>query len=354
MENENFNSFEKVEFVNSPEELDINKFEQPQEQPTQEVVQQKTQEAQQNIETVSEPVQPQAKQPQSQSYSEQDVDQAVFSYLSEKLGRQITSLDDFSQPQRSIDERVESIARFVEETGRDPFDWFAYQALNPSEMDDMTAVRTNLRNTYRNLSEEEIDLLASNKYKLDEDLYDEAEVKMAKLQLKLDAEEARGKISEMRDSYKMPQKQATEEAADTSIINEEWISSMSKEVDSLEGLEFDLGDGNSFTFGIDNDYRQELKDKNAKLDEFFDPYVDAEGNWDYDMLSSHRALIDNIDDIVRSVYRQGMSDGQRGLVNKAANVDPKQPSISTNTDSQPSIMSQISDALSGNSWTFKV
>jgi hypothetical protein len=352
MENENFNSFEKVEFVDSPEQLDINQPAQNFEQPTQEVAEPAQEQPQ--VETTQQPVQEQVEAPSSQSYSEQDVESAVFSYLSEKLGREVRSLEDFSQPQRTLDERVESIAKFVEETGRDPFDWFAYQALNPSEMEDMEAVKTNLRNSYRDLSNEEIDLLASSKYKLDEDLYDEAEVKMAKLQLKIDANEARAKISEMRDAYKLPQKQQTENDADSSIINEEWISLMSKEVDSLEGLEFDLGDGNSFTFGIDDNYRSELKNKNAKLDEFFDPYVDDNGNWDYDMLSSHRALIDNIDSIVRSVYRQGMSDGQRGLVNKAANVDPKQPSVSGETNSQPSIMSQINEALSGNSWTFNL
>ena len=353
MENEDFNSFEKVEFVDSPDQLDINKVEQPIQETAQEVTPAEPQEQLTQTETVSEPVQAEP-QGQPQSYSEQDVEKAVFSFLSEKLGRDINSLDDFNQPQRTLDERVESIAKFVEETGRDPFDWFAYQALNPSEMDELSAVKTNLRNTYRDLSSEEIDILVQNKYKLDEDLYDESEVKMAKIQLKLDAAEAKGKISEMRDSYKMPQKQETQTDEQSSIIDDQWISSMSQEVDNLEAIEFDLGGDKSFTFAIDDDYRADLKEKNARLDEFFDPYVNEKGDWDYDMLSSHRAVIDNIDDIVRSVYRQGMSDGQRGLVDKAANVDAKQPSVSGNTNSQPSIMSQISQALTGDKMTFRL
>ena len=56
------------------------------------------------------------------------------------------------------------------------------------------------------------------------------------------------------------------------------------------------------------------------FDEYFDPYVREDGSWDYDMLSSHRAVIDNIDKIVSAAYRQGMGDGQRGIVDKAANV----------------------------------
>ena len=46
---------------------------------------------------------------------------------------------------------------------------------------------------------------------------------------------------------------------------------------------------------------------------------------DYDMLNMHRAVIDNVESIVQSVYRQGMADGQRGIVQNAANATPTSP-----------------------------
>ena len=49
------------------------------------------------------------------------------------------------------------IAQFVEETGRSPQDWFAYQSLNPSEMDDVTAVRVQMASEYPNLAPEEVE-----------------------------------------------------------------------------------------------------------------------------------------------------------------------------------------------------
>ena len=82
-----------------------------------------------------------------------------------------------------------------------------------------------------------------------------------------------------------------------SIIDDNWISEMSKEVDALTGLEFDLGDEKTFEFGLDDQYKSQLKNRNARLDEFFDPYVREDGTWDYDLLSSHMAVIDNIDSI---------------------------------------------------------
>ena len=137
-------------------------------------------------------------------YSDQEIEGAVFSFLSERLGRDVSSFDDLSyqaEPQRVLDERVEAIAKFVEETGRKPEDWFAYQSLNPSEMDDLTAVRINMASKYPNLTQDEVGLLVQSKYKLDSDMYSDEEVRMSQLQLKIDGAEAKQGISSLRDSY---------------------------------------------------------------------------------------------------------------------------------------------------------
>ncbi len=129
---------------------------------------------------------------------------------------------------------------------------------------------------------------------------------------------------------------------------------MAKETNDLEGLEFDLGNGRSFTFSLDNSYRESLIDRNVRLDEYFDPYVDENGNWDFDALNSHRALVDNIDSIISSAYNQGVGDGQRGLVNKAANVGVQNP------QAQPTQQSPVAEQLqnifsnNGNKMTFKI
>jgi flagellar basal body P-ring protein FlgI len=41
----------------------------------------------------------------------------------------------------------------------------------------------------------------------------------------------------------------------------------------------------------------------------------------------HRTVVDNIDEIVRAVYQQGMSDGQRKVVETAANVKVNTPNV---------------------------
>lgn len=306
---------------------------QPTVEATPEVQQEISSEPQSN-ETVGEP-----------QYAPEEVEGAVFNFLSERLGRDINSFDDLTaqqQEQRELDERIAAIADFVDNTGRDPRDWFVYQSMNPSEMDDMTAIQVQMASDYPNLSQEEIGLLVSSKYKLDPDLNSEDEVKLSQLQMKIDAENARKGIEEVRLQYQAPERQSVESE---SFIDEPWISAMAEELDSMEGIEFDLGNGNSFTFGMDEAYKGQLAEKNARLDEFFDPYVREDGSWDYDTLNMHRALIDNADKIIQSVYRQGMADAQRSVVQNAANATPTSPSQGNAQPESSPLADQLREAL---------
>lgn len=306
-----------------------------------------------NVEpTVENNVDPQPDQQEGQQeYAPEEIESAVFEFLSERLGRDIASFDDLTaqqQEQRELDERISAIAEFVENTGRDPRDWFIYQQLNPSEMDDMTAIQVQMSTDYPNLSQEEIAMLVSSKYKLDPDLNSEDEVKLSQLQMKIDAANARKGIEDMRLQYQAPESQA----ADDSPIDDDWVSSMREDLDAMEGIEFDLGNGNTFTFGMEDTYKGQLAEKNARLDEFFDPYVREDGSWDYDMLNMHRAVIDNVDMIVQSVYRQGMADGQRGIVQNAANATPTSPNQGGAPPAEDSLAQQLRQILRPNGGMF--
>ena len=321
--------------------------------PQPEPAQQEVQEVQPQSET---PVEEASVQTDEQEYSDEAIEQAVFSFISERLGREITSLDDLTQQQEpsfELDERISVIADFVKNTGRDPMDWFRYQSVNPSEMDDMTAIVTHMKTQHPDLTDSEINVLIKNKYTVDPDLHDESEVQMGSIQMKLDAKAARAAISEMRDGYMAPA--ASNSDDDSSIINEQWISDMTKSVKDLEGLQFDLGEGNDFKFGFQDNYKRSLIEKNARLDEFFDPYVNDNGDWDYELLSSHRALIDNIDTIAKEIYKKGLGDGQRNLVTKAANVSSTQPNQEGVQNTENTLTQQLKDAMMGNNtMTFKI
>lgn len=335
--------------------------EQPQEEVTEEpVAEVETEESESSLqdENTEEPQPEMVEEPiEETTIPEGYDDEQILSALSEKLGTEFSSFDDLTglldkQQTLELDPAVQAIADFVSETGRSVEDWFTYQSFNPSEMDDLTVMKTAIKNEYPDMSEEEAQLLLDSRYKINEDEYSESDVKLGQLNLKMDAKKAREELNMLRESYKAPARQemtASEPQEIESPITEEWIGTMSQTVDAIEALEIEIGKDKTFSYGIDDSYRETLKSKNAKLDEFFDPYVDDNGNWDFDTLSAHRTIIDNIDSIAKAIYAQGLSDGQSEVVKQT--VNPSAPNAKGAAVDAPSaqdkVRQQVLDALRG-------
>ena len=346
----------------------VNENEQPQEQPQQENINEPQPEmesaqpaqevVQQGEATVETP--PQSSLQEDDEISEEEMESTMLQYLSERLGREVSSFDEIQGTQNTsteIDERVAAINEFVRTTGRDPQDWFAYQAMNPSEMDDLSAVKTQLKSQYGDLSNEDLNLLIENKYKLDADMYDDSEVRLSQIQLKMDADKARQEIEGLRSQYAVPVKQEQQQEFE-GIVNDEWLGTMSAEVDALDGIEFQVTKDKAFTFGLEDSYKSQLKSKNENIEDFFSSYVSDNGQWDFEKWNMHQAVLDNIETIVKTAYQQGLGEGQRGLVDKAANVQYNQPNETANTGqgNTPSLEDQVRQALglNDNGLTFKI
>lgn len=290
-----------------------------------------------------------------------DEDAIALQKLSERLNMKFDDFDAVTQQfnrKPDIDPAVAAINEFVTETGRSIDDWYKYQSLDTSEMDDSKAVRMQLQMDHPNLSAQEIDTLMNNKYKLDVDRYTDEEIATSAVELKVAADKARQHIEEVREAFAAPDPNRTAEDEFMSPIDDQWVANMSREVDNLDGISFDLPTGKTFTYGLADQYKSTLKEKNANLESFFDSYVSDDGKWDYDLLNSHRAVMDNIDNIVNAVYRQGMSDGQRRVVHQASNVapvTPQQQQVDTSAEAQRNkIIDQLAAAIGGDKgMTFK-
>jgi len=243
-----------------------------------------------------------------------------------------------------LDPRIQVIADFVEKTGRAPEDWFRYQALDPEQMDDQQAVRLSISSEHPNLSNEEIDLLVSSKYKVDEDIYSEEEVRLSNLQLKIDADKARGSMSTLREGYMAPELAAQSDETFENPFDNEWQNDMSRSVSELSQIAFDLPNGKEFSYGVPETYRSELTNDNTRMTEYFDKYVDAQGDWDHDLWNMHRTVTDNLPGIIKNIYQQGLSDGQRAVVETAANVKTDAPRGSDQPQDN-SLAQQVIEAL---------
>jgi len=297
--------------------------------------------------------------------SDEEYEDMLFQAVGEMLGYDGLSKDSLLERLNTqteateLDPRVKAIADFVAETGRDPQDWFAYQAMNPSEMDDITVMRQQLRQQYPDLSDSDADLLLDNKYKLDEDVHGEQDARLGKLQLSMDAQNARKDLEGLRESYKAPVAQQTapqEPEEIESPITAEWINQMSAQVDDMEALEFSVGKDDTFSFGLTDSYKSSLKQSQASLDEYFDQYVDDSGDWDFAKLNVHRTLIDNIESIVDAAYKQGISAGTSNVVKQAVNPSNVTPSSNATSasSSEDKVRQQILNALQGGDDTLRL
>jgi len=301
---------------------------------------------QQTAEISQEPVQETA---QEQSSFNEDLSalETFFGALSEMQTETPQQVEDTESITASdLDPRIKVIADFVEKTGRSPEDWFRYQALDPSEMDDRTAMRVQMASEYPSLANDEIDLLINSKYKTDDSMYNEEEVRLANLQLKIDAEKARQSIGTLRNDFTSPLTQpSTQAEEEPNPFDESWLNANQTSLGELGEIAFDLPSGKAFNFGVSQDYRNELAKSNGDMTAFFDRYVDNTGQWDHDLWNMHRTVTDNLPNIVKSIYQQGLSDGQRAIVERAANIDPNSPQSNTEPSQQDSLTQQVLDAL---------
>jgi hypothetical protein len=251
-------------------------------------------------------------------------DEIVLQYLSEKLGRDITSFDDLSNTQYETEsndfasEQLRVINDYVRNTGRTVQDYLNTQTVDLSDVSDDAVLKEYLRLDNPDLTEAELNDYMTATYKMDKEEYSTRDMNAGKVQLKNDARAAREYFNEVKQEYAMP-----DESFDTGVSEEEkgeWLGQMESEVDDLEGLSFEMNDqGEEFVYNLDDEARQEIKNYNSNLENFFDKYVDENGDWDFDALNTDMYILNNVDKIIRGVANQYRSKGTESVINEIKN-----------------------------------
>ena len=251
-------------------------------------------------------------------------DEIVLQYLSEKLGRDITSFDDLGNTEYETEsndfasEQLRVINDYVRNTGRTVQDYLNTQTVDLSDVSDDAVLKEYLRLDNPDLTEAELNDYMTATYKMDKEEYSTRDMNAGKVQLKNDARAAREYFNEVKQEYAMP-----DESFDTGVSEEEkgeWLGQMESEVDDLEGLSFEMNDqGEEFVYNLDDEARQEIKNYNSNLENFFDKYVDENGDWDFDALNTDMYILNNVDKIIRGVANQYRSKGTESVINEIKN-----------------------------------
>jgi hypothetical protein len=282
---------------------------------------------------------------QSQEGEEISDDEIVLQYLSEKLGRDISSFDDFNNDGYETEsndfasDQLQVINDYVRDTGRTVQDYLNTQTVDLDNVSDDALMKEYLRLDNPDLTDAELNDYMATTYKTDKEAYSDRETNAGKVQLMKDAREARDYFNQIKEDYAMPM-----QADDPGVSEEErgeWLGQMETEVDDLEGLSFAMNDqGEEFIYNLDDDARNEIKNYNSDLENFFDKYVDQDGDWDFDKLNTDMYILNNIDKIVRGVANQYRSKGTESVINEIKN-----PSFTQDKQEAPAKQESTLDML---------
>ena len=282
---------------------------------------------------------------QDEGYEELSDDQIVLQYLSEKLGRDIDSFDDFdntiveTESNDFASEQLQVINEYVKNTGRTVQDYLNTQTVDLSNVSDDAVMKEYLKLENPSLTEAELNDYIAATYKTDSEEYSSRETNAGKVQLTKDAKAARDYFNKVKEDYAMPMQADDPEVSEAE--RGEWLSQMESEVNDLEGLSFSMNDkGEEFVYNLDDEARQEIMGYNSNLENFFDKYVDESGDWNFDALNTDMYILNNIDKIVRGVANQYRSKGTENVINEIKN-----PSFTQDKQEAPAKQESTLDML---------
>ena len=273
-------------------------------------------------------------------------------FVNEQFETSFDSMDSLKTTLRGqktsfANDQIEKMNTFVNETGRTIADYIRTQAIDYSKMSNEDVMRLSMKQNNPELTMDEVNVLMESKYKLSKDKNSEADQTLGKIEMKKDVSKARKELIDIQNKYKMPIEEKGMSAEQEESIRSEWVENMSKEVDDVESITFDINDnGEQFTFELNEGHRNDLMESNSNLNGYFDRYVDDEGGWDFDKLNMDMIILNNFQDIVRSVANQYRSKGTEQVVR-----DIKNPSFNNEarqaTGNEKSVQQTIEDIIFG-------
>jgi hypothetical protein len=308
-------------------------------------------------ESVNESEQP-AEQPEAQADDSEPTysDENVLSYLNKQLGTEYKTLTELKREENTNDDLnpiAKTFNEYAKETGRSLNDWIRLQNLSSqiSDAKDEDIVRLQYEYDNPHLDPKEAaELFESDfqKLEIDEDVMDEDEIAKAQkhnrlvdIKLKSASVKAKESLNSQVEKYKAPSEQKQESSFDAEGFTESYNNYLQNDI---EELEFDLGDGQTFSVKVDDNLKQTSI---STPEQFLESFVDEQGQWDLEKWSTAMMAVQHIDKILKIAVNQKSSEAKEEIIKK----DLKNTSIDTHkrdnnaTSASKSPYKTMADAL---------
>ena len=315
----------------------------PQEAPTEEPVKQPVEEAPVEESVVEEaPVQ---EAPVQEALNEEPVlieitDEEVEE-VTEKLEEEVAeAIEESVKAGAELPENIQKVVDFMGETGGSLEDYVRlntdYASLNEDQL-----LREYYETKFSAYDREDIDFLLADKFSYDEDIDDEREVRLKKLERKQALSEAKSHLDGLKSKYydeiKMGSKLNPEqrkavdffnrynrESEETAKVVERQTSRFKQESekvfsDKFEGFDYSVGD-KKYRFKVKD--AGQVKETQGDINNFIKKFLNEKGEMQ-DAKGYHKSMYTamNADQVAQHFYEQGKSDAVKDSMARTKNVD---------------------------------
>ena len=239
-----------------------------------------------------------------------------------------------------LPENIQKVVDFMDETGGSLEDYVRlntdYSSLNEDQL-----LREYYETKYKSYDREDIDFLLADKFSYDEDIDDEREIRLKKLERKQALAEAKNHLDSLKSKYyeeiKMgsklnpEQKKAVEffnrynkESEEAAKIAERQTSRFKQESakvfsDKFEGFDYSVGD-KKYRFKVKN--AGQVKETQGDINNFIKKFLNEKGEMK-DAKGYHKSLFTamNADQVAQHFYEQGKADAVKDSMARTKNVD---------------------------------
>ena len=239
-----------------------------------------------------------------------------------------------------LPENIQKVVDFMSETGGSLEDYVKlntdYASLNEDQL-----LREYYETKYSAYDREDIDFLLADKFSYDEELDDEREVRLKKLERKQVLSEAKNHLDGLKSKYydevKMgsklnpEQQKAVEffnrynkESEEAAKVAERQTSRFKQESakvfnEKFEGFDYSVGD-KKYRFKVNN--TGEVKDTQGDINNFIKKFLNEKGEMK-DAKGYHKSLFTamNADQVAQHFYEQGKADAVKDSMARTKNVN---------------------------------
>ena len=286
---------------------------------------------------VEQPVQEeQVEQPVLREITDEEVEEAAVE-LEEEVEEAIA---EAAEAGMELPENIQKVVDFMSETGGSLEDYVKlntdYASLNEDQL-----LREYYETKYSAYDREDIDFLLQDKFSYDEELDDEREVRLKKLERKQALSEAKNHLDGLKSKYydevKMgsrlnpDQQKAVEffnrynkESEEAAKVAERQTSRFKQESakvfnEKFEGFDYSVGD-KKYRFKVNN--AGQVKETQGDINNFIKKFLNEKGEMK-DAKGYHKSLFTamNADQVAQHFYEQGKADAVKDSMSRTKNVN---------------------------------